>query len=426
MPSKPFHIAIVGGGLGGLATAIGLTRQGVSVRIYEKAAQFSEIGAGLAFACNAIRALGLIDPALLAGFRKHFDRNPEGFWMTVRMGMDMKPGNDGQEDYKAGDVVYNQRDEAESGNIHRARLLEEMVKLVPKGTTSFNKSLVRLEELPGEDGGSIRLHFADGTTATADAVIGCDGIKSTVRSQMAGKPVLPTFTGVVVYRQLVPRDVVLAELGEERALTSHVLFGYGTIIVHYPVNGGDAVNMASLHATGKTTWDGDDWVQPVTREMMLKHHEGYDPAIIRLMSRINKVEQWALFDLMHDEKYYRGRIAILGDAAHASTPYNAAGVGMAMEDAYVISQVVGRAKDKKELGRAFEIYDALRRSRTQKLVRNSRESGKIWQLSDEETRDIPSKLREQLDAKYHWIWNYDLQKEVEQALANEFMKPVIP
>ncbi|EON99797.1 putative mannitol 1-phosphate dehydrogenase protein [Phaeoacremonium minimum UCRPA7] len=412
---KKFRIAIVGGGLGGLALAIGLHRAGVPIHVYESAHEFSEIGAGITFGSNAIKALGLIDPALLAGFRKHFKRNPPGVWMTIRLGMDLRNPVDGDDASRAGDLLYNQRDEAESGYIHRARLLEEMVNLLPAGSTSFKKTLANITELPGEKGGGVELSFVDGTTATADAVIGCDGIKGPTRSIVVGKAVPPVFTGDYVYRQLVPKEEAIKELGEERALASHLILAYETVMVHYPVENGAFINFVAIHNSGSTVWEGDAWVKPVPKEIMMEDLKGWDLPILNLMSRIETPQQWALFDCPHEHRYYRNRMCLLGDAAHAATPHNGAGAAMAMEDAYVLSQVIGRVEDPKDLEQAFQIYDAVRRPRTQRLIQNSRISGQCWQFRYDGVEDDPVKLREQLDERFRWIWYHDLEAELKAA-----------
>lgn len=414
--TKPFRIAIVGGGLGGLALAIGLHHAGVPIHVYESAPEFSEIGAGITFGINAIKALGLIDPALLTGFRKHFKRNPPGVWMTIRLGMDLKTPSTSGDASKAGDVLYNQRDEAESGYIHRARLLEEMVSLIPPGSTSFKKTLVGIKELPAEGGGGVELHFADGTTATADAVIGCDGIKGPTRSIVVGKPVPPVFTGDYVYRQLVPIEEAAKELGRERALESHLILGYDTVMVHYPVDNGASINFVAIHNSGSTVWEGDAWVRPSSKETMMKDLKDWDTPILNIMSRMENPQQWALFDCTHEHRYYRNRMCLLGDAAHAATPHNGAGAAMAMEDAYVLSQVISRVDDAKDLEQAFKVYDAVRRPRTQRLVENSRISGQCWQFRYDGVKDDPVKLREQLDERFQWIWYHDLEAELNEAL----------
>jgi hypothetical protein len=155
-PTKPFNIAIVGGGLGGVALAIGLIKQGVPTHIYEAAAGFGEIGAGVIFGPNSARALNLIDPAMLHGFKKcaTFNESADRIhtWLSWRYGMDSRDGNG----KKCGDLIWHLEDEESVKlgygtrtrcGVHRARFLDELVKLIPDSIVSFQKSLVGIEIL---------------------------------------------------------------------------------------------------------------------------------------------------------------------------------------------------------------------------------------------------------------------------------------
>lgn len=184
-------IAIIGGGLGGLALAVGLTRHNIPFRIYEAAAEFSEIGAGIGTSTNTVRAIGLISPELLQGFQKHSTLNEfdslRTTWFSFRYGQDSRNG-DGK---KSGDLIFNLEETPEwierdrwldtgsRSSIHRARLLEELVKLVPDGVTEFGKSLEHIEN--GSKTNTMLIHFSDGSTVRANAVVGADGIKSKAR-----------------------------------------------------------------------------------------------------------------------------------------------------------------------------------------------------------------------------------------------------
>lgn len=332
--SKPFKVAIVGGGLAGLTLAVGLLKHGVPVHIYESASAFSEIGAGVAFGPNSVRALGLVDEKILAGYKRHatFNESPErqNTWLSFRWGT-RHHVSDGEPDKEPGDLIFHLDDSQEwdkwTGTrtrscIHRAKFLDELIKLIPEGTTSFGKALANLEELPQ---GGVRLSFQDGTEATADAAIGCDGIKSKTREMLYGQSVQPEFCKEYVYRALVPRKDAIEALGEELTLNGQLYCGLNRYIITYSVEHGSLLNMVAVVRKDDLTWDDTQWIQPSTKGDVLKDFEGWHPGIIKLITRFETRDKWAMYHIMHEQKYNKGSVCLLGDSAHASTPHLGAG-----------------------------------------------------------------------------------------------------
>ncbi|OCL04268.1 FAD/NAD(P)-binding domain-containing protein [Glonium stellatum] len=422
-PAKPFSIAIVGGGLGGIALAIGLIKQGVPTHIYEAAAGFGEIGAGVIFGPNSARALNLIDPAMLDGFKRcaTFNESADRIhtWLSWRYGMDSRDGNG----KKCGDLIWHLEDEesAKLGygtrtrcGVHRARFLDELAKLIPDGTVSFRKSLVDIDELSESKGGGIRLHFADGSSATASAVVGCDGIKSKTRGYLFNNKINPEYTGEYGYRALVPEKLAREILGDDIALNGQLYVGYGGFIITYPVEHGKLINMVGVVRNGQL-WNHEQWIAPSTKEDIVKDFEGWHPVLVDLISKFEVRDKWAFFDLIHSEKYYRGRICLMGDSAHASTANLGAGAGMAMEDAFILSNLLGSINDTESLERAFKAYDSVRRPRTQKVVRLSRLAGMANEFVAPKIWDDLSKLQSDIDARYRWVWREDLEAQLAEA-----------
>jgi salicylate hydroxylase len=130
---------------------------------------------------------------------------------------------------------------------------------------------------------------------------------------------------------------------------------------------------------------------------------------------MEKPDVWALFDHPPAPTYYKGNLAILGDAAHASTPHQGAGAGQAIEDAFVLSNLLGKINSTSEIERAFQSYDAVRRPRSQKVVTTSREAGKLYEFEDEELGQDLEKIRRRLEMRYNWIWNEDLPQQLKKA-----------
>jgi salicylate hydroxylase len=432
---QPINLAIIGGGLAGLALTIGLLphSQHIKTTIYESAPGFTEIGVGVAFGPNAVRAMGMISPNILKGFKKHVTGNspeyPElkNVWASFRYGMDGKEGENG-EGKKYGDLICHL--EGTKGGlgemlenagistrscIHRARFLDELVNLVPDGTAKFGKRLVEIEEL-GE--GGVKLKFADGETVLADAVVGCDGIKSMTRDYVfgeEGKTATPQFTGEYAYRALVPQAIAVETLGDELAKNCQLYVGYRGYIMSYPVEHGKFINIAAVRQKRDLEWDNENWIIPSTKEDMAKDFEGWGSNIIELISRFETKDKWGFYDLPHEQKYYRGNVCLLGDSAHASTPNLGAGAGMAFEDAYVLSNLLGSVKEAGEVKKVFKCFNEIRSKRTQDIIKASRKAGKVNSFLGEGIGDDFDKLRPDIEARYRWVWDFDLEATLVEA-----------
>jgi len=429
---KPINIAIIGGGFAGLALTIGLLphSQHVKTTIYESTPAFVEIGVGVAFGPNAVQAMGMISPSILKGFKKHVTGNSPKYpelkdvWASFRYGMDSKSetaGSNGK-NFKYGDLIchlegtkggLSEMLEKEGINtrscIHRARFLDELVNLVPEGTVKFGKRLVEIEEV--EEGG-VMLKFADGETVVTDAVVGCDGIKSVTRQMVFGedgKMVTPQFTGEYAYRALIPEAIARETLGDELSMNGQLYVGYGGYIMSYPVEHGKFINIAAVRQKGDLNWNDENWIIPSTKEDMLKDFEGWGSNIIDLISRFETKDRWGFYDLQHEQKYYKGNVCLMGDSAHASTPHLGAGAGMAFEDAYILSNLLGAAKDLKEVKNVFEYFSDIRGKRTQNIIKASRKAGKINSFQGEGIEYSFQKLRPDIEARYRWVWDFDLE-----------------
>lgn len=209
-------IAIVGGGISGVVLAIALERRGLNVQIYEQAHKFGEIGAGVAFSPNATRAMRSCSPEIYEAFEKVATRNqsPE----KKQVWFDFKDGYKKDQEIGKEQVYFTLNNDDGANAVHRAHFLDEMVKLVPDGITHFKKHLDTIEH--GQDSGKLTLKFHDGTTAVADAVIGCDGIKSRVRAWMLGDnhpAIPPVYTHKYAYRGLIPMPKAIEALGKDNA-----------------------------------------------------------------------------------------------------------------------------------------------------------------------------------------------------------------
>lgn len=413
-----FHIAIIGGGIAGLCLALSLAKHtSIPFTLYEAAPAFGEIGAGVAFGPNAVRAMSLISPELAQNFQaratQNFSPSRKSTWFDFHIGQDGTTEEARSRNVLAGNYLSSVPEpEPHSGLISRAQYLDILVDLLPKDFARFGKVLKNLEDM--EDGG-VRLRFEDGTEAVHSAVIACDGIKSQVRQFVAGDNydrVKPVFTGKYCYRGMVPMQVAVDKLGIELAQNSQAYLGYHGHMLTFPVAGGRMMNVVAF--SSKKEWSEERMVISTTKTAMRQDYEDWGPTVKSIIELMGHSDIWALFDHPPIESYTRGNLCLMGDAAHASTPFQGAGAGMAIEDAYVMGKVLKEVKIARHLKAAFQTFDSLRRERTQKQVATSRESGHIWHFELE--GDNIEKIKSLLETRMTWLWEYDFDSEIGPAL----------
>lgn len=422
-PNRPIRLAIVGGGIGGLTFLLGLlehtSRACIQPYLYEQAPAFGEIGAGVAFGSNSIRAMELLQPKIAEAYNKHATfHSDEAFrkrlvWSNYSMGMDGRGNNK----LKAGDHIHEVHASCERSSVHRARFLEAMVELLPDGYVSFGKKCVDLIEDTTNE--TVTVVFEDGTQAEADCVIACDGIKSRVRQVLLSAKTErdAVFTGKYAYRGLIPMDQAVAALGDMAASNAQFYWGYDGHVLTFPIEHGKTMNVVAFSTKKDGVWDhGSRWVLPGDKESMMRDFEGWGKDVHAILDMMTETDIWALFDHPPASTYYRkGRICLLGDAAHASTPHQGSGAGMAIEDALVLSHLLAQVGDKSELEKTFKAYDSVRRERTQKLVITSRDAGCLYEFQKPEVGDDVEALRANLEGRMKWVWDLDLEQHVEEA-----------
>ncbi|KAL4883570.1 hypothetical protein BJY04DRAFT_184906 [Aspergillus karnatakaensis] len=421
MTSKSFTIAIIGGGISGLTLALGLLRRHIPVVIYEATAEFKEVGLGLTIGPAAHRAMPLIDPKI----RQIYDQlitthaDSPGFerfretWFEV-----VWAGSNENEKEKDGEVLMDLK-ALPSGQttVRRADFLDALVKLLPGGVARFGKRLDTLSET--EDG--VVMRFEDGTEETASVVVGCDGIHSRVKRFVLDEEeyqrTQPRYSGMYGYRAVLDMETMVAAVGEHRARVSTMYIGDGAYGVTYPIMRAKKVNVGiyPLHSE----WDRDEWVRPARKEDMRRDFAHMGTHINKLIEHMPDPTQWAIYEHPHISTYARSKVAILGDAAHASTPHQGAGAGQAIEDAHVLAELLGdeRVRSTEHVVAAFQAYDAIRRPRSQRVVSSSAENAHLLCLRLEGVGDDGEKIKTTLQERLRWLWNLDVQGQVDQAKA---------
>ncbi|EFY96641.1 FAD-dependent oxidoreductase [Metarhizium robertsii] len=432
---SPLEVAIVGCGIVGLITAAGLARRRIKVTIFEQGQGLRELGTGIAFNPAAQGCLEMIDPEVTMALR-----------MGGAVGLSAANEDDPHDCLRWIDG-YNQRDKSDPyyqkyylktnagyrgiQGIRRDHLLEQLIRVLPSDTVVFKKRLEDVVE--GGDDEKIVLKFADGTVAEADAVIGCDGIKSKTRNivlgpdSTAGKP---TYTHVNSYPTVIPMEKAVSALGERKARAFHNHLGPDANILHYPVAHGTMCNV-TVFVRNDEEWPQDKPTALVGQRADIEHRfRDWNPAIRDLISHLPEtLPTWAVFDLWDYPLpfYNKGRICVAGDAAHASSPHHGAGAGMGVEDALVLSVLMADASMKLGKGKlsksqvissAFAVYNDIRRTRSQWLVQSSR---RICDLHQQKEWADPTKwlkaesTLEELKDRTYKIWNYDFRQMVAEA-----------
>lgn len=428
-------IAIVGGGIAGVTLALGLISRGIPCKVYEQGHNFAEIGAGVAFAPNSIRAMKACDPNVYTAFKAVATHN---LWESKcadlahgRKGLyfDFLDGyHQSEDDSQQPKPLFSLWNDEGANSVHRAHFLDEMVKFLPKDIAAFRKRVERVEEVDGNDAsnpGPVILHFADGTTATADAVVGADGIKSHVRQSLLGaeKPEShANYTYKYAYRGLIPMDKAIAELGEEMAVNAKMHLGPDGHVLTFPIDKGETLNVVAFTTTKEGWPDLHKSTRAATKQDALTDFAGWGKTVTHILSLLNdEVDIWAIFDMLDHPAplYARGRVCITGDAAHATTPHHGSGAGFAIEDSAVLAELLATSAAKTPAGlrAVFQTFDQCRRPRTQWLVASSRRTGELYEWQAQGVGADVAKIAAETHERFEKIWQGDIKQMIAEAQA---------
>lgn len=314
------------------------------------------------------------------------------------------------------ELIHSQRNATGMQSVHRAHFLDELVKLVPAQRTHFNK---RLESITDKADSEVLIRFKDNTIATASCIIGAYGIHSAVREYLLGsKEAAPLFSGCVAYRGLVPMDAAVEKLGAEFAQNSMMLCGPGKAILSYPINHGDTLNIAVMDYE-HPVWEHEKSIIPATGEELARMFVGWGSSTQAMIDLLDtpSLAAWSIWDLPHIHTYTKSRVCILGDAAHATTPFQGQGAGKAIEDALVLTTLLSKVRDpESEIPNAFVAYDQVRRPRSQRVVETSREAGELYGMKAPGVGGDLRKMGEKMGKRMHWVWQRDLVKQNREAV----------
>ncbi|KAL2808464.1 hypothetical protein BJX63DRAFT_424565 [Aspergillus granulosus] len=410
-------IAVIGGGIIGLITALGLLHRGFNVTVYERAAKLTETSAGFSFNAVAREAMEYISPRVREALRKVAAPNEYPFIRYF----------DGYTEGVSDPLWQIPAERPDYHGCLRAAFLEALGAEVPEGALKFGMGLEGYEEV----GEKVELRFGDGSVVKVDAVIGCDGIKSRTRQVMIGESdpaALPGFTKMVAYRAVIPLEAVVAAMGEDKGYSHCLHVGPGAYTVTYPIANNTLTNMI-LFCKTSTAWpDTNKLLATCLRSTAQEAISTWKPDVRGVVDLLPETpNKWAIFDMSdHPAKSYtRGRVCVAGDAAHASTPFLASGAAMGVEDAAVLATTLETALSRPSTGKpgektaaieaAFRAFSALRIERSQMVVRYSREVGEMCMWQNEEIGRDPERCFQEIWRRYCDVWEFDVQEMVESA-----------
>jgi 6-hydroxynicotinate 3-monooxygenase len=368
---KKLSVAVIGAGMGGLATAAALRRTGgIDVTVYEQAVGFSRVGAGIQIGCNAVKVMrefGLEPTLRAAAFypRSWNNRNYD----TGEVRFDLIFGEAAEERWGAPYLL------AHRGDLHAA-----LASVVPESDLRLDHKLTGLEQ-PSE--GGVRLRFANGAVADVDAVVGADGVHSLVKQILFGED-QPHFTGRIAYRTVFPAS----RLNGYAIDDCTKWWGPNRHIVIYYVKP-DRSEVYFVTSQPEPGFEVESWSAMGDMNELREAFAAFHPQVRHVLASCPSVHKWALVDRDPLPRWCDGSVTLLGDSCHPMTPYMAQGAAMAIEDAAVLSRCLNGA-DRDGVPEAFRRFEATRKPRTSRMQLSSRTN--TW-------------LRDPTDP--NWVYGYD-------------------
>ena len=398
--NEELPVIVAGGGIGGLAAALALVRQGFKVTVLEQAPEIGEIGAGIQLGPNAFHAFDALGVGDKARGRAVY---------TESMVM-----HDAVDETLVGRLETGEAFRQRFGNpyavIHRADVHLSLLEGAQEtGRVSFH-TRTRVERIEQDEAtGTVSAIDQNGRRWAGQALIGAEGGKSVLRAQYVNDP--PRVTGHVVYRAVVDR----ADFPENLRWNAASLWaGPKCHLVHYPLRGGEQYNVVvTFHSRQQETWGVTDG----SKEEVESYFQGICPKARQLIDLPKSWKRWATADREPIANWVFGRATLLGDAAHPTTQYMAQGACMAMEDAVTLGEalrVTGQRWDE-----ALQLYQRNRITRTARIVLSGREMGRLYHAAGVERLVRNSLWKGRSQARFYdameWLYGWNVDNCLDQA-----------
>ncbi|RYP05822.1 hypothetical protein DL764_003533 [Monosporascus ibericus] len=389
--ASSIRIAITGSGLAGASLLHALLKfSHLDVDIFESAPAFKEAGMAIGLTRNAQAALDLIGPSAIKCLERAGAVPMRGVRFMVAQGEEQGEVVDEVDDIASGKRL--------TSIVHRAAFLQELLADVPGERLHASKKLAAVDRAAN----AVTLHFTDGTTHECDILIGADGIHSTVRKLILGEnspDASPRNTGAWIVMTLQPYSDALAKIGEEFIDVGdpreYSWLGHNSYVLH---------NLLSNSELVQFVIGSNDKLEPELSNRWRR----------ALLCDLPEQEAIYLWEHPPARTYVAGPLCVMGDAAHATTPWQGSGGGMSIEDSLILSALLGSAKNPTEALTALKVYDQVRRPQTQRIVESSRVTGAILTGSGEATFNL--KTSEKLLRRWDFILDIDMRKHYNEAV----------
>ena len=350
MTENGLKIVIIGGGIGGLFAANALVARGFQVAVYEQAANLGEVGAGVFLTPNSVRQLQRV--SLGQAVEKFGARVGSGSQYLRHNGEPIAPVQ-----------VTDSAGWNATFGMHRADLVELLATALPSDVVHTGYRCTGCEQ----SGDVARVSFANGAVAEGDVVIAADGVHSELRHDVT-PPSHPVFSGSVAYRGVIPHDRIPSWPTDAWLMW----LGKGKHFLTFPVRAGQLINYVGFVPADAEM--KESWSAPGDPDVLRREFAGWDPRIESLLRQVSATFRWALYDREPLPTWSRGRLTLLGDAAHPMLPHLGQGANQSIEDGMALATILTRA-NRKTVATALLAYEGLRRERVGSIQRGARENG---------------------------------------------------
>lgn len=389
-------VIVIGAGLGGSALALSMQNAGMDYVLLEQAPAFGEVGAGIQLSPNAVRILNWL--GLQEDLKKvcvEPDFHKYSVWNTGETVLRVALMPKVKETYGA-----------EYLHGYRPDLIDSLTRRLDKDRVHMNHKV----ESFGQTADGVWVTCENGARFEADVLIGADGIHSVVREKLF-KPEPPTSSGYIAWRGVVDSDDI-AELN--LPASAYVDMGPNLAFTYYYMSGGRKLNWL---ATGPIEGEKkESWSQTASKEEVISAFDGWYDRPAKIIEATKKVFVTAMYDRKPLDRWTDGRVALMGDSAHAMLPYHASGAGQALEDAWVLARVLDIGAS--DPVAALKRFEELRLDRANRMQRHSRSAQAWYHLADsaavakrnESFRKKNANFGDRFTPEQHWLYSYDAEK----------------